>query len=164
MGYCFSCQTIVTPDLTCEQWIGRHFLRMDNFFVNLLIKWNFRPVEHLSFINGCVSFVTGFSEAMKCLWILMRRLSHTKKVVSCEILFLQLLHHFKIKRTIFLWSNRERSTDISRSYLLQNPAVCLHTSHSEMRVKGNSLRSLSAKWRALVMCLWFANPVQVLYE
>ena len=57
----------------------------------------------------------------------MHRLSHTKKVVFVKF---------------------QRSTEISKAiFLLHNPAVCLYTSHSEKRVKGKSLRSLSVKWR-----------------
>ena len=70
----------------------------------------------------------------------MHRLSHIKKVVFVK---------FQGKKDIiFRWPIRKRSTEISKAiFLLQNPVVCLNTSHSEKRVKGKSLQSLSAKWR-----------------
>ena len=145
-SYCyagFDMRTMARVPFSKAEQDARFQLRMDFFFVNFLIKWNFRQAEHLSFITRCVSFVTGFSEVMKRLWILLHSLSHTKKVFFVEF-------HGK-KDIIFLWPNRKRSTEISKAiFLLQNPAVCLYTSHSEKRVKGKSLWPLSAKWRFFV--------------
>ena len=67
-SYCyagFDMRTMARAPFSKAEQDARFQLQMDFFFVNFLIKWNFRQAEHLSFITRCVSFVTGFSEVMK---------------------------------------------------------------------------------------------------
>ena len=56
------------------------------------------------------------------------------------------------KDTAFRCPNRKKSTEISKAiFLLQNPAVCLYTSHSGKRVKGKISSIISAKWRSFLV-------------